>query len=235
MLWETRALCTHAAARSREPKKERQAKEQVYIWPLFPSSFPLRKHILLLAKMFVAYGREDFGERPAGSRQKNTQQWRLRGGCVGHFLTKAQQHTHTFAWTTGRKREREGRRKKVRERESGLPWRSTSCSFKTAICSKPSTTHFNSDLQVLEKSCESQRRRSAFAEGGWLRKSLHAEPNSSASALIRGKREEAEEKGSGETRRNRANAERDRVKQRSAQARIRKGFFFDTEWSSSQP
>lgn len=42
-------LATHRAARSREPEKERQEKEQVYIWPLFPSSFPLRKHILLLA------------------------------------------------------------------------------------------------------------------------------------------------------------------------------------------
>lgn len=40
---------TFAVARIREPEKERQEKKQVYIWPLFPSSFPLRKHILLLA------------------------------------------------------------------------------------------------------------------------------------------------------------------------------------------
>lgn len=29
----------HRAARSREPEKERQEKEQVYIWPLFPALF----------------------------------------------------------------------------------------------------------------------------------------------------------------------------------------------------
>ncbi len=72
-------LAVHRAARSREPEKERQEKEQVYIWPLFPSSFPLRKHILLLADCGGQYvcctrEREDFSERPLGSRQKNTQQ-----------------------------------------------------------------------------------------------------------------------------------------------------------------
>lgn len=63
------------AARSREPEKERQEKNRVYIWPLFPSSFPLRKHILLLADrddQYVAKGREDFSKRPLVSTQKNT-------------------------------------------------------------------------------------------------------------------------------------------------------------------
>lgn len=147
MLWETE-LCAYTAARSREPKKERQEKEQVHIWPLFPSSFPLRKHILLLANMFVAYEREDFGERPAGSRQKNTQQWRLRGGSAGHFLTQTRWHTHTFRLNFG-------------ERERAV----CSCkrtSWTVQICSKTPTATFQLWPRGFgEKQRERQRHREA--------------------------------------------------------------------------
>lgn len=74
-----REPATHRAARSREPEKERQEKEQVYIWPLFPALFssqethPVAGWLTVVANMFVAHEREDFSERPLGSRQKNTQ------------------------------------------------------------------------------------------------------------------------------------------------------------------
>lgn len=44
--------------------------------------------------MFVAHEREDFSKRPLGSRQKNTQPWRLRGGLLD-ILTHKHSNTHT--------------------------------------------------------------------------------------------------------------------------------------------
>lgn len=101
----------HRAARSREPEKERQEKEQVYIWPLFPSSFPLRKHILLLADcsgQCVCCTRERGLERtPPGLQTKEyttvTSNRRLLD-ILSHKHTDTQTHTHTSSDHEGRGR-----------------------------------------------------------------------------------------------------------------------------------
>lgn len=163
---EKRELCAHRQRRDLESLKRKDKRRN-------RSTFGPSSHPLFLSgntsccwpKCLLHTGERTLANAPQAPDKRihiTVTSKRGVGWTFSHKSMPTHTHTRIFAWTTGRKRGGE------RER-AVCPDACYSCVSQTAVGSEPSSTHFNSDLQVLEKSCERGREsRGAFAEGGGL-------------------------------------------------------------------
>lgn len=140
-------------SQKRKDKRRNRSTFGLSSHPLFLSGNTSCCWLTAAANMFVAHEREDFGKRPLGSRQKNTQQWRLRGGLLDILSHKhADTHTHTF---------------KVILKEGAVCLKlATVANWCFGLWRTATPPRFNSDLKDLQKNSEQGREREKQKEVG---------------------------------------------------------------------